>query len=376
MDGENNEAPTINTSKFSATGPLDEATGKRMMVDAFVPRIPSIIVEGQEKIGEDEVDNMKQWLIESTQKLSGSQQDVLLNIFMPRFSECRDRQQLQRLMVSVDTDIQTIQSESGRRNETFINHNVETAQTRLRDHYQNLVKEDPSGQKLMSWVAGGLNKIYSGKGILTQDLKSIRYVDALSPTASVVTGRIISRPELLLSRKDYETIQTKIHGKSIITHRAHFLPLNHDTIGNMGDYEILRQAGGWIMSSTDNSDTLTHELLHSVDLSDRRGYDNILSELFAELPLVKMKDELLSHVGHELYYQPYLSYELRNMMILREKRSKYGGTFTKMINNQEGFKEVARQVVDKAWNSIELQGFVGTMREIAKTKYLDEYLSA
>lgn len=385
---------SIDLPNFSQTTTLDAKTGQPLWGDEYfglTPEqieysewhkehklvVPPIIVEGHETISEAEAGENVKWLESNTRGLAPSSRDVLLRIFKDRFAQCTDRQRLQSLMVAVDQDVKTVLAESASSRLPLASKDREEANAKLIETYNDLLKKDEDGKALIRWVADGINKTYhlAHDRVVPSDLKSLKIAFAESPTASLVVGAKVVRPALLLDRKGYATVRKKMFPDHIGLPAAHCGHLDDD--GTMGEYSMIAQSGGWVMSRVEDSEPLGHEILHTTDpLIRRMGYDRILEEVYAQLPFASTKEELVKHISDEGYYENYKQEEKKNQQLYSENRS---GKSTGLINKIQthsnlGYLSVCSQVADTALARIEEIGFIATMRELASTNSVDEYI--
>lgn len=384
----------VDLSNFSQTSTIDEKTGQPMWGDEYyglTPEqiefsewhkqhalvVPPIIVEGHETISKDEAVGNVQWLEANTRGLAPQSRDVLLRIFKDRFAQCTDRQRLQRLMVAVDQDVKTVLAESNSSRLPLTSKDREEANAKLIETYNRLLQQDEDGKELIRWVSSGINKTYhlAHDRVVPSDLKSLKIAFAESPTASLVVGTKVVRPALLLDKKEYGIVFKKMfpdYTGGAIAHCGHIVD-----DGAMGEYSMIPQSGGWVISTVEDNVTLAHEILHTTDPSiNREGYDRILGEVYAQLPFVSTKEELVKHIGNEGYYENYKRQEKENQQLYSQERS---GKSTELINKIQahgnlGYLSVCSQIADAALAQIEEIGFIATMRELASTNSVDEYI--
>ena len=200
--------------------------------------------------------------------------------------------------------------------------------------------------------------------IESSEIESLQYVNFTSEAASKVAGKEINRPILMFSDiSEYQNFSIKLRGEPGVASRGMNIPRSLFPSGQ------LHETG--LIISTDNKEFINHEIFHSIDPNseERRGYDRILTEMFAYYQQIIVEADL-KHYGHLSKPEdgPWgtLSREIDETYL-----DKYLEDTNEKLSDEE-LKQLMKDIVAAIRSICEKEGHIKAQRAIVKSKTIEE----
>jgi len=209
-----------------------------------------------------------------------------------------------------------------------------------------------------------------------EQLTSVQYLELTSLSASELAGHQIVRPVLIVGDESQYLALSAIFGdQDAASPAAFYLQFKGRVSGVRNIIGSAFRQSGIIISRSANPTIFGHEVRHTIDRHKRRGFDNLLSEVFA-----CATDFLQNPTGLKKVLQSYYTVSLaeekeieRAKMLSGEGNSPRFGTYDK---TEQWFAELIAKVVDQLFSRISAVGKISAQRELAKCKTLEEYLGS
>lgn len=313
-------------------------------------------------------------------ELSEFQQRYIVDIYTHALRVAEEGTQDQ-ILAMLDHDIQTLLSEQNQEVPTF-NEVREEGFAQLVEKLNALLELDPSGKKMEQWLVGALNNIFKFKDqdiLFQRDFSSVHVIFATSATAAAISGRETVRPILIFDDpSQLEKIMQRFGGGE--STNGMFLPISgrgelpaHVPPG----YAPLARAG-LLLSRKGKEDTMGHEIRHSIDplVKTRRGFNEILTELFAFATQVGLRRDVLTRMlNHPAYIDANLAYEEKQ----DERTGGTGYAKKSYFGIEEKSEDVHRLFVETALDTFfgdcEKMGVIKALRRVGKSADLQSYFS-